>query len=361
MKEITFILPGKDDKPVGGYKIVYEYANRFANADYKVNLIYHHIELDYKDRNLFLRVKRYFGFLYHRARHHYNAGEWFNLSSKINKVYLYRTNNRGMKKFRNSYAIATAIQTAYELNKIKCIPDERKFYFIQDFEAWNGKTDEYVYNSYKFPMTKIVIAPWLKERVEKAGNTAYLVPNGFDFEYFGLKTPIENRKPYEVTMLYHLDDRKRCCDSMKALETVKKEIPDLHVTMFGTPDRPQNLPEWYSYYKCPDRETHNKILNDTAVFVAASNLEGFGLTVGESMICGCAVACTDNGGFSCMAKNNETALTSPVYDTEALAKNIIKLIKNDELRIKIAGNGNKFIKTFTWGKAFNSFKSILEK
>ena len=77
---------------------------------------------------------------------------------------------------------------------------------------------------------------------------------------------------------------------MKALETVKKEIPDLHVTMFGTPDRPQNLPEWYSYYKCPDRETHNKILNDTAVFVAASNLEGFGLTVGESMICGCAVA-----------------------------------------------------------------------
>ena len=62
-----------------------------------------------------------------------------------------------------------------------------------------------------------------------------------------------------------------------------------------------------------------------------------------------------------MAKNNETALTSPVYDTEALAKNIIKLIKNDELRIKIAGNGNKFIKTFTWEKAFNSFKSILEK
>lgn len=62
MKEITFILPGKDDKPVGGYKIVYEYANRFANADYKVNLIYHHIELDYKDRNLFLRGKRYFGF-----------------------------------------------------------------------------------------------------------------------------------------------------------------------------------------------------------------------------------------------------------------------------------------------------------
>lgn len=100
MKEITFILPGKEDKPVGGYKIVYEYANRFANADYKVNLIYHHIELDYKDRNLFLRVKRYFGFLYHRARHHYNAGEWFNLSSKINKVYLYRTNNRGMKKIQ---------------------------------------------------------------------------------------------------------------------------------------------------------------------------------------------------------------------------------------------------------------------
>ena len=38
-KIITFLLPGPSKKPVGGYKIVYEYANCLINDNYDVNIV----------------------------------------------------------------------------------------------------------------------------------------------------------------------------------------------------------------------------------------------------------------------------------------------------------------------------------
>jgi len=37
-KNICFITPGPDLAPVGGYKVVYEYANRFARAGWDVTI-----------------------------------------------------------------------------------------------------------------------------------------------------------------------------------------------------------------------------------------------------------------------------------------------------------------------------------
>ena len=81
----------------------------------------------------------------------------------------------------------------------------------------------------------------------------------------------------------------------------------------------------------------------------------------EAMQCGCALVCTDIGGFALYAKDNETALINKVYDVEQMANNIESLIRDDDLRQKIAKTGNEFIKTFTWEKAYVSFKAEIEK
>ena len=77
------------------------------------------------------------------------------------------------------------------------------------------------------------------------------------------------------------------------------------------------------------------------------------------MICGCCVACTDNPGFSCMVKHEETGLLSPVYDVYALTKNILRLIGDSSLRIKLAKAGNKIIEQFTWENAVQKFEELL--
>lgn len=362
-KNIAFLLPGRDLNPVGGYKIIYEYANKFIDEGYNISLIYPYIQKSYNKTNesTIKKVKQFCGFILKKHFNLLKAGEWFPLRNEIQKEFIFQFSDKYIKKFINYKIIATAVNTAYELNESKLIDIKNRFYFIQDFETWNNFTEEMVYSSYKFPLKKITISPWLQEKVNKVSEEAILVPNGFDFNYFKLLTPIEKRCSTEIAMLYHLDNRKRCCDSIAALELVKQQIPNLHVSMFGVPDKPNFIPNWISYYQKPNKDLHNKIYNKAAIYIAASEKEGFGLTVGEAMICGCAIACTNNGGFSFFVKNKTTGLLSNVYDIKALATNIIELINNDELRIKIAKNGNEYIKKFTGEKAFNLFKNAIYK
>ena len=37
---ITFILPRTGEEPIGGFKVVYEYANRLAKDGYHINIVY---------------------------------------------------------------------------------------------------------------------------------------------------------------------------------------------------------------------------------------------------------------------------------------------------------------------------------
>ena len=143
------------------------------------------------------------------------------------------------------------------------------------------------------------------------------------------------------------------------MNIVHNRYPKLIVNIFGVPERPENLPDWYHYIQKPSKEKHNFLYNDSSIFVAASKAEGMALPPAEAMICGCALVCTDIPGFAMYAINNETALTSPVFDYKTLANNIIKLIEDNSLRENIAVAGNRFIQKYTWDNAFEKFEKLV--
>ena len=62
-----------------------------------------------------------------------------------------------------------------------------------------------------------------------------------------------------------------------------------------------------------------------------------------------------------MVTDCETGLLSPVYDVNVLAQNIIKLIENKDLRIKLAKAGNENIKKFNWETALEKFVNVIEE
>jgi glycosyltransferase involved in cell wall biosynthesis len=289
-----------------------------------------------------------------------HAGEWFNLDSSIKKWFPYCYRWPFISIRQTDLVFATAYDTAVELNNITKVPKKNKFYLIQGYETWRD-TPEAVKASYRFGFHNIAIAPWLQDIVKESGAEATLITNGLDFQRFSLNKPIEERSPFEVVLMNHTLEHKRVQDSRAALDLVKKQIPKLHVTMFGTCDAPKNMPSWYTYHCQPTGQELCDIYNNGAIYVAASDFEGFGLTIGEAMICGCAVACTDNGGFRCMAEHEKTALLSQVYDVEALAENIIRLITDEKLRCEIAHKGNDNIQQFTWEKSYQKLKTLLLK
>lgn len=235
------------------------------------------------------------------------------------------------------------------------------FYLIQDMEDWGPGLKEILGATYKMPLKKIVVSKWLQNLLKSDfEETSVLIPNGFDFSKFYYTIPSDKKDKNSISMLYHEMIRKRSEDAIEAVKKVKDKVPELRVVAFGVPPRPKNLPDWIEYYQQPDDETHNRINNECAIYIASSEKEGWGLTVGEAMICGQAVCCTDNEGYKEMAIDQETALLSPIRDPESLAENIIRLIKDDELRIKIAEQGNQYIRNFTWEKSYEKFKILIE-
>jgi glycosyltransferase involved in cell wall biosynthesis len=103
------------------------------------------------------------------------------------------------------------------------------------------------------------------------------------------------------------------------------------------------------------------IYNTASIFIGPALMEGFALTPGEAMQCGCAVVATNIGGYADICKDNKTALLCKAADPTALSQLVIRLIINNTLRITIAQNGHEFIKQFTWNRAYNKFKSYIEK
>ena len=355
-KTITFLMPGSGKAPSGGYKVIYEQANRLVKDGWSVFILYpiYHLIKRPSLRNIAGVIKRYCqGFI----GRDYQPNKWFNCDSRIihRKVFSLCQNYVPETQFY----CATTVETAFYLNDY-LIDSHRKIYYIQGFETWHVP-EAMVLQSYSFAMTKVTIATWLQAKVSLTGNEAILIPNGFDFDNFYIELEPDARDSYTGMMLYSAaDDIKRCSDTIAAFKKVKAELPLLKVLVFGVPSRPADLPEWFEYYRTPSKNMLRKLYNTAAVFVAASRTEGMALPPAEALLCGCALVCTDIGGFKMYAIDNETALMSPVFDIDALAHNIFCLMINTEKRIVLAKAGRELLQQYTWDNAYKLFCNVLE-
>ncbi|MDR2410221.1 MAG: glycosyltransferase family 4 protein [Bacteroidales bacterium] len=358
MQSITFLFPRTGEIPIGGFKVVYEYANRLVKDGYSVNIIYgivsrpcitnHTMKYAY----YLLRFFRWLKYLYIKD---YKPSSWFITDEKINHLLRYTLGEKQIPQ--TDYYVATSWSTAVWLNDYKQVKNKNKFYLIQHFEDWHGPHD-IVLKTWKMELTKIVIAPWLQKIAEDLGEKCFLIENGFDQRYFHITIPIEEKDKYSAIMLWHDNPFKDCPTGLKALLIVKEKYPQFKVSLFGVSKKPK-LPEWIEYHQMPSFDEHLNLYNYSSIFVGPSSKEGFCLTPPEAMLCGCAVACTNIGGYTVVAKDNETALLSEVGNADALSKNIIRLIEDDFLRIRIAKSGNELIKQFTWERAYNKFLNVI--
>ena len=356
-KRVAFLLPGISVKPAGGYKIVYEYANYLTTIGYDVDIVYPAYVFRY-NATIAIKILRMFkAFLcFINDRRKYTP--WFNLNAGIKEHFVWDLSEHQVPEA--DFYVATYVKTAVYLDKYTSIPSQNKFYFIQGYENWFDVTTEQLQATYQLNLRKIVVSGWLRDIVEKCNETCTFIPNGFDFHYFHKSIEISKKDRYCITMLYHDNEIKGCQDGFKALELVKDKVPQLHVNIFGAPKAPDHLPSWYTYYQLPDKATHNRIYNEASIFIGTSWSEGWGLTIGEAMICGCAIVCTDNLGYREMVTPNETALISPIKAPDLLAGNILKLIENDELRVRLAQAGYEHIQKFNWESSFKQFAQLLQ-
>ena len=354
---IAFIFGGIRPFVNGGTKVVLEYANRLSRLGWQVRLVFS-MSGD-GDKTFIEQIHFLLYQLKLIVKYGISVRNWFDLDKCVDEVYVKSLDYTDVPL--SDVYVATYVSTAPFLNSYP-IEAKRKFYFIQDYEIWGDNwTDDRTKETYHFDMTKLVISKWLHQLLSHEGVESIIVPNGFDFDYFKMTVPFENKDKYSITILYNENPHKGVKYALEAIQQVKEKYAQLKVNLFGTyTQRPKCLPRWMNYYSCPNQELHNKLYNNSAIYVAASTYEGWGLTIGEAMMCGCAIACTDTDGFKEMVKDGETGLMSPVGDIVSLSNNICRLIENDVLRMRIARAGYNSIRHFSWDNSVKIFSDAIE-
>jgi glycosyltransferase involved in cell wall biosynthesis len=352
--KVTFVLPIYARVPVGGHKVVYEYANRLTSRGHEVAVV--HARSCTPKITLPARLEASAWNLRNRLLDH-PLVPWFSVDSRVRRLF-----TPGLQSHRLPDAdvlIATSWHTARWVAEAPASKGG-KLYLIQHHETWCGEAEE-VNATWTLPLHKIVVSKWLHEIAVSfgQGDRTTFIPCGLDFDRFRITRPMEGR-PARVGMMYHPSDWKGSPDGVAALEVVRSQRPDVTAVLFGITDRPEELPSWMEYVRRPGPDQHRELYNSCGTFLQPSWSEGWGLPATEAMTCGCALVTTDNGGSGTYAFHDETALVAPARDPFQLAEHMLRLVREPELRLRIARSGNRYVQQFTWDSAVDQIERVFQ-
>lgn len=349
--KICFVLPRFTRRPIGGFKIVYEYANRLCSSGEKVYLLFvnDNVFIEYKVpeglKNICSSIMTQI------------EPRWFPLDKSITKISGIVNAEKNLSDI--DVCIATGAETVSVCKEI--FPSASKYYLIQDYETW-VMSEKKLFETFNSGFRNIVVSSWLKKIVDShSSEKSVLIKNPIDLTIYRCTTPIQQRCRHSIGLLYHSEKHKGLKYSIAALKVLKDKYPDLKVYMFGTSEPTEEIPGLVRFIRDASQEQTIQIYNNVSVFMCSTINEGYGLTAMEAMACGAAVASSDYEGIHEYGVNGVNCLLSPVRDINAMVDNVSRLFDDDMLRYSIANQGMKSLEKFDWEFAFRQFKEVISE
>jgi glycosyltransferase involved in cell wall biosynthesis len=355
---INFLLPCFAWGPSGGFKVVYEYANRLVARGHRVSVI-HPRRLKFPPpEKLTPRKRLRIARLWFKEIRSEPVVHWHRLDSRVRLLYVPSSDQGYIPD--GDILFATAWHTVRSVMACPATKGE-KCYLIQHYETWQGP-QSLVDETWRSPLRKVVVSKWLAELGQSlgCGDLAH-IPIGIDHDVYRVTHPIEQRER-RVAMMFSCVPFKASADGIKALEIAKQQFPDLQAILFGTSRRRPSIPGWMTYLNDPPQQhLIENVLNTCSIVLSPSLAEGFGLPPAEGAACGCAMVATDSGGVRDFIVHGETGLLSPPSDPGALARNLCLLLREDDRRIRLAEAGRRFVERFNWEHSADLLESFLNR
>ena len=345
---IQFITPAYTPLPTGGLRVVLEYADFLAARGHSVTIVAPR-SLSPHPATAITALKSRLWPIKQRLLNR-PLIPWHKLHASVRLALVPDLRDRYLPDA--DVVVATMWSTATPVASLSHSKG-RKFYLIQGHEIWAGPAEQ-VNATWLLPLRKIVISRWLEDLGRELGATEMRhIPNGIDFRTFHVTNPPEQR-PTHVLSLYHdaAASLKGVSDALAVLKEYHERFPQIPVSMFGTPQRGDDLPEWITYLRNPAQAVLARdFYNRGTIYLGASLTEGWALPPAEAMACGCGFVGTDIGGFRDYATHNETALLSPPRDRNAMLRNLMAVTEDLGLLGRLQKRGTERIREFTWEKA----------
>ena len=347
MATISVILPGYASHAGGGYKIAYQYANFLAEAGHRVHIV--QMRPDHMRDLKPDRIRSWVRSLVYCIGRHARP-RWFKLDARVTVTNHPRQSSAYIPS--SDVLIATAMETAEVVASTAQERDVPGIYFIQHYELWSDNPS-YVDATWRLPLKKIVIAPWLQQMARDFGQSAVVVPNAIDAAAFPLGPTIENR-PVQILGLVSDLPWKRADILAEAMRLVRAELPDVILKTFGVIEKPTDFPAEVRHSRSPSADELRLLYQESRVYLCTSDSEGFGLPAAEAMASGAAVASTDIGGVRSYADG--IALFSPVGDAQGLARNVLLLLRDTARTQELAALGREKVSSYSPSAAAEAFE-----
>lgn len=342
--------------PSGGYRVVYEYANRLVARGHRVFVLHpRHLKFVPSGPMTFrarLRTAKT------RATELVvtPSVDWHPIDRRVEMLFVPSSEERFVPDA--DVIFATAWHTVQSVLKVGPVKGE-KCYLIQHYETFLGRRD-LVDATWRLPIRKVVVSKWLAEIGRDLGASELThIPNGIDHARYFLKQHIEERPP-QVAMMCSSIPFKGSRKGIEALQAAKRRYPDLKVVLFGKERRKQWIPGSFEYHRDPAQEfIVDEIYNKSGIFLSPSLAEGFALPPAEAAACGCAIVASDSGGIRDYVEDGVSGLLSQPEDAAALAANLCRVLGNDSLRIQFARAANAAVKQLDWERSTDLMERFL--
>jgi len=202
-----------------------------------------------------------------------------------------------------------------------------------------------------------------KDLTDLGFKEVHIVSEGLNFNPL---TKVPEKESYPVIAYAgRLKKAKRPDHAIKAFKLVKKEIPEAELWIIGDGYFKKNLEKMINdgvkfYGGLPNTE-RRKILKKAWVLVNPSVREGFGLNIIEANALGVPCVVYNVPGLRDAVVDGETGVIVKSGGIESLAKEIIKVLMNEELRLKLSKSALAYSRKFSWDKASEEFMRVIRK
>lgn len=347
---ITFVLPGFITVPMGGVKVVHEYANRLTARGHRVTLVYP-LRLQ---TNLLYRLKKALVRFYDRLSS--NQPELY--YTPVSAVTVLTVKNVSDRYIPDAEAvIAVGWQTAEPVCRLA--PDKgRKYYLLQSFETY-FRNRKAVLKTYHLPLQKIAISGWIIDEIQALNETAYgPLGNAVNVTEFYTEPDCLERST-DLAAVYHPAKIRGAGDTLYILKELKKRYPKLSAILIASRRPYHHIPAWVDVHIRPNINTLRKLYNSTKIFMHTSYWEGWGLPVMEAMACGCAIVAYRNKGLMEFIRHSQNGLLTDPGDCKKMIEIIKNLLDNPQKIHPLVQDAISTVRLYSWDDCVDNFESFL--
>ena len=207
--------------------------------------------------------------------------------------------------------------------------------------------------------------------VSHVGGDAVLIPNGVRVSAFASteRLPGTEQPRPRILFLGRMDEpRKGLQVVFEALPQVLESVPDLEVLVAGPGDiddaremLPDSAAACVRFLGRVSDEDKARALRSVDVYVAPhTGGESFGIVLVEAMAAQAAVLASDLPAFRRVLEDGRSGMLFPNQDASALARCLVDLLADPELRREYVHEADRRVREFDWDRVVDDVIAVYE-